>query len=188
MGTRGFVGFVVDGVEKISYNHFDSYPGGVGLDVLEWLRGVVAESEPTQRTLAKVLSVVPDRAPTDVEREALAEFEDSRVGSADDFWYRLLRETQGKPGAILQAGYYEDAAEFPLDSLFCEWGYLIDFDARVLEVYKGFRQTPPTEGRWVGRERPRGEEYYPVQRVATFAFDALPANAEFAALEGDEED
>src|SRR5687768_12201748 len=105
MGTRGFVGFVVDGTEKISYNHWDSYPSGVGLDVLEWLRGVVSESESLHRDLAKALSVVPDRAPTDVEREALAEFEDSRVGSADDFWYRLLRGTQGKPGKILRAGY-----------------------------------------------------------------------------------
>jgi hypothetical protein len=24
MGTRGFIGFVVDGVEKITYNHYDS--------------------------------------------------------------------------------------------------------------------------------------------------------------------
>lgn len=41
MGTRGFVGFVIDGQEKIGYNHFDSYPDGLGVDVLSWLRGEV---------------------------------------------------------------------------------------------------------------------------------------------------
>lgn len=185
MGTRGFVGFVVDGVEKLAYNHWDSYPSGVGLDTLSWLREVVAESEGLQRELAKALSTVPDRQPTGEELRALSEFLDTSVGGPDDAWYQLLRGTQGKAGAILRAGYYEDAGDFPLDSLWCEWGYLIDFDTRVLEVYKGFRQTPPTEGRWVGK---RGDgDYEPVQRVATFAFDALPSGEEFCALESDED-
>ena len=65
--------------------------------------------------------------------------------------HRLLRGTQGKPGKILRAGYYEDAKEFPLDSLFCEWGYLVDLDAGTLEVYRGFQKSSPTEGRWAGR-------------------------------------
>lgn len=30
MGTRGFITFVIDGVEKTAYNHFDSYPSNWG--------------------------------------------------------------------------------------------------------------------------------------------------------------
>ena len=38
MGTRGFTGFVVDGTEKIAYQQFDSYPSGVGVEVLAFLK------------------------------------------------------------------------------------------------------------------------------------------------------
>jgi hypothetical protein len=186
MGTRGFVGFVVDGTEKISYNHWDSYPCGVGLNVLEWLRGVVADNEDQQRELAKTLAAVDeDASPTDEQLKRFSEFHNPNVSRGND-WYALLRETQGKPGEILKAGFYCDAKEFPLDSLFCEWGYLIDFDNRVLEVYEGFQQTQPTEGRWA-HETGTTNGYAPVKRVATFAFDALPADAEFLVLDRDED-
>ena len=33
MGTRGFVGVKVDNTIKGSYNHFDSYPDGLGQDI-----------------------------------------------------------------------------------------------------------------------------------------------------------
>lgn len=38
MGTRGFICFVIDAKEKTAYNHYDSYPDGLGLHVLTWLR------------------------------------------------------------------------------------------------------------------------------------------------------
>ncbi len=40
MGTRGAVGFVLDEKEKITYNHFDSYPSGLGCDVLNYLNSI----------------------------------------------------------------------------------------------------------------------------------------------------
>ena len=39
MGTRGAIGFRLDGVDKVAYNHFDSYPSGLGADVLTELCG-----------------------------------------------------------------------------------------------------------------------------------------------------
>jgi len=37
MSTRGFIGFVVDGVEKIFTRGSDAYPREAGADVLRWL-------------------------------------------------------------------------------------------------------------------------------------------------------
>lgn len=37
MGTSGLMAFVVDGNAKGGYVHWDSYPSGLGADVLEWL-------------------------------------------------------------------------------------------------------------------------------------------------------
>jgi hypothetical protein len=38
MGTRGTVGFYTQGQPKLTYNHYDSYPDGVGVDVFSWLK------------------------------------------------------------------------------------------------------------------------------------------------------
>ena len=38
MGTRGLYGFRKNGVDKTTYNHFDSYPDGLGADVIESLK------------------------------------------------------------------------------------------------------------------------------------------------------
>lgn len=78
MGTRGFVGFVVDGVEKIAYNHSDSYPGGLGEDVRAWLAGVDLNAT---RELAVALKVVqPDTEPTDVQIKGVVPLPQLRRG------------------------------------------------------------------------------------------------------------
>jgi hypothetical protein len=188
MGTRGFVGVVVDGEVKIGYNHFDSYPEELGKNtyraVQRWQDGGGGEIE-HRLGQARALKVVnTSTPPTAEQRDDLAKFADLNVGdrSLTD-WYCLLRNTQGDIDAILDCGYVEDAADFPLDSLFCEWGYLVDFDKRRFEVYEGFRKEPTTEGRWAGREplreeNPVGTTYYPVQRIADWDLGRLPATLE----------
>ncbi|MBR4315907.1 MAG: hypothetical protein IKP65_02910, partial [Alphaproteobacteria bacterium] len=39
MSTRGYVGFYKDGIDKGGYNHCDSYPEGLGNEVLDFLKG-----------------------------------------------------------------------------------------------------------------------------------------------------
>ncbi len=178
MSTRGFVGFVVDGVEKISYNHFDSYPGGLGLDVLRWLRMVHLGAA---RRLAGELRVVTDNdEPTAADIEKLAAYANANVGSkSTDDWYVLLLETQGKPAAILDAGAMLDASQFPSDSLFAEWGYVVDFDAQMFEVYEGFQRAAHDKGRFASRP-PRQSvtgEYHAVALVATWPLHDLPDDA-----------
>ncbi|WP_433233941.1 hypothetical protein [Actinomadura nitritigenes] len=194
MGTRGFIGFVADGEEKIAYNQFDSYPSGVGVTVMEWLR---SGSTPHLREQVKALRVVPDDSePTPEDIQRLSEFADLRVSDKDPReWYVLLRDTQGDPGAILRAGVIEDASGFPLDSLFCEWGYLIDLDAETFEVYRGFQHQPHDKGRFASRG---GEQYanaglphgyYPVALAKSWPLAELPTPEQFldALGEGEEE-
>ena len=38
MGTRGVFGFHKNGVDKITYNHYDSYPTGLGEEVVKFLK------------------------------------------------------------------------------------------------------------------------------------------------------
>ena len=37
MGTRGFWGVRDNGRTRFTYNHFDSYPTGLGVDVAEFI-------------------------------------------------------------------------------------------------------------------------------------------------------
>ncbi|MDO8643363.1 MAG: hypothetical protein Q7S00_00140 [bacterium] len=39
----------------------------------------------------------------------------------------------------------QDRQSFATDSLFCEWGYLLDLDKKVVEVYRGFQTQPVSE-------------------------------------------
>lgn len=196
MGTRGFVGFVSDEKETITYNHWDSYPSGVGLTALNFVRGFNSHTEEEYRQKALSLKRVSDDTPP--TRDQVVELIGNAnlgvsTGQAEE-WYVLLRETHGNPGPILDVGYAEHAPEWPLDSLFCEWGYVVDFDRRKLEVYQGFQTRPPVHGRWAGRTpTPRYEGdsggYHAVELVATYDFDDLPTDEEFVAkLERDNEE
>lgn len=195
MGTRGFIGFVVDGTEKITYNHNDSYPEGLGVDVLGWLRDAASEGADQITARARSLRVVdPNSAATPEDVERLREFADLGVSTGYlGEWYVLLRHTQGNPAAILQAGVVEDAAGFPADSLMCEWGYLVDLDARRFEAYRGFQHESHQDGRFANRPLESYSSgigpYYPVRLVASWALAELPDDKAFLAKfnDGDED-
>lgn len=174
MGTRGAVVLVVYGNEKTMYNHWDSYPSGLGEDVLGWITGAIEEGREDEfRFKTVALQPVPDREPTPEEMERYAEYRDPNVNGGEG-WYSLLRHAQGDLTKTLTAGLYEPANDFPLDSLFCEWAYVVDFDARTFEAYVGFQRHPHREGRWAGQKG--RDEYYPVRLVSAWSFDSLPDN------------
>jgi hypothetical protein len=188
MGTRGFIAFVVDGSDKIAYNHWDSYPGGLGLDVLNWLRDALSDRDHLHQLIRALRVVDPKSEPTDEDIKQLRRWADTNVSSQSlDDWYVLLRGTQGNPDAMLTAGVIEDASQFPADSLFAEWGYVVDLDADMFEAYEGFQQAPHSRGRFKDLTPDRG--YYPVALKASWSLDALPTNDAFvAALEPEEDD
>lgn len=186
MSTRGFITFAVNGQLKTAYNHSDSYPFGLGIDLLKWLR----ETDHAQiREQAAALRVIDrDAKPTAEDIEHLKPWTDLGVSTrSTDDWYCLLRDTQGDPAAMLAAGIIEDASGFPADSLFAEWGYVIDLDGDGLfEVYEGFQKSPHQRGRFASLTPdppgyPGAEQYYPVALKARWPLAALPTEDEFMA-------
>ena len=200
MGTRGLLGFVADGELKASYNHNDSYPAGLGADVLTFVAQLVKDGPAaiaSAKERVKALRVVENEGtePTDEDVAALHPWTNESVGRPTDSgkpsWYQLLRETQGNADAILSSGYILDGRDFGKDSLFCEWAYVINFDTQCIEAYRGFQTTPPTKGLWVGQPPDAivggkkaeriGEVYYPIEQVHAFPFGDLPESWEFVA-------
>lgn len=185
MGTRGAAGWRIQGEDYLTYNHYDSYPSALGLDVLAHThiavgRGIGALAEAIMRC-----EVVDEHEqPSEEARARLAErgiTSPARVSTGDD-WYAWLNEAQGNLDAYLNAGFLPINNDFVLDSLFCEWAYVVNLDEQRLEVYEGW-QTTPGRGRYVETGHVRrshdGTAYYPVTLVCWFPFDQLPGESRF---------
>lgn len=198
MGTRGFVGFVSGGQTKVAYNHFDSYPSGLGITVLDWLSVIDFTEAAAQALALRVVDSEDKPTPEDVEQ--LSEHLNLGVGGGHPdgvpSWYQLLRGTQGSPSLMLGAGVIEDASGFPGDSLFAEYGYVVDFDTQVFEAYVGFQKEPHTAGRFANME-PKDKVtglYYPVRLIGSWPLSDLPSGDDFLAqlrraegIEGDDD-
>lgn len=170
MGTRGAMGIRIGGQDKIAYCHFDAYPDGLGAGVVADVRALGVER---LMELGGALKKTPDRPPSDAEWDSLARFCDAGVGERGERdWYKLLRRTQGNLAAMLEAGVYEDSADFMRDSLFCEWAYVVNLDECTLEVYRGHQKEEHASGRYAGLGQESG--YWPVALLATYKLDDIP--------------
>lgn len=155
MSTRGALVFVAGGVEKITFNHFDSYPSGLGHNVAAFAAMMVKEDRVDEFREKAVKLKNPTGRPS-----------------------QLHEEQQGKPELILNTGVHPlTDSTWMADSLFNEWSYVINWDLEVVEVYKGFQDEPHTKGRWASlpydapnhrKDKPR--EYWPVALIRSTSF------------------
>lgn len=162
MGTRGAYGFRIDGADKLSYNHFDSYPDALGDDVAAFIQN---HTDDELRRFAKAIRLVPD----------------------SDKNYSRLRPYQGDLEALLRDGVFEmvDAREFPKDSLWCEWAYIINLDDGVLEVCKGFNKEKDAQHPRYAVDAPNeifGDNYYGVRLLAAIPLSVIRATSSLVDL------
>jgi hypothetical protein len=182
MGTRGLVGFRVDETDFLSYQQFDSYPSGVGQQVLDELKELLYGGDtlvPLKDQVRAIRLVKSEEEPTEEEQQKYMQYWEN-VSTGKD-WYSFLRECQGHIALWLKAGIMIDSQSFIKDSLFCEWAYIVNLDTMKLEVYKGFQTTPTKNGRYKARKssswKPKydGDNfYYPCELIAEFEFTNLP--------------
>lgn len=204
MGTRGAFGFHADNEDKVTYNHSDSYPDGLGADILAALSGETIEH--LRDVAAGLIMVNKDEKPTPEQIELCAPWPDLKVsGQSTEDWYCLLRPARGELTTWTKDGLRVmiDSHGFLLDSLFCEWAYIINLDTEQLEVYKGFNQNPEAPGRYAAEKNPdfvRADgfvlktEYNGVALVKEIPLEQVFAMADsdrdalIAELEGDEDE
>ena len=165
MGTRGAYGFRINDRDEVTYNHFDSYPEGLGRNVLEY----IAHTSPTRmrRAANRIILVSQDSKPTPELIEKYSELADlgvSRRTLAE--WYCLLRKAQGNLFPYNQnLRHMIDSHAFLADSLFCEWAYIINLDNNQFEVYRGFNQDPKAPGRYASQSISNSNGYYGVALI-----------------------
>lgn len=133
MSTRGLYGFILDGKKYLTYNHSDSYPSGLGIQIVDFLNSHKGDLESEVRKLTLVNSQdIPSKQEAKLCKEA--HLFNGRVDNRQN-WYAYLRGAQGDLEATLAIGYMIDSADFLEDSLCCEWAYIINLDTACLEVY-----------------------------------------------------
>lgn len=162
----GAYGFRIDGQDKITYNHSGNDPNALGMTLFQWATShSVATLKSIARSLVLVSETVPPTAAQIAQCQHLADPSVS-TGQLTE-WYVLLRDAQGDPNVWGEGiRYLIDNASLLQHSLFCEWGYVINGDDELFEVYQGFNQDPEAQAPRYAIARPDAEGYYACRLVA----------------------
>lgn len=181
MGTRGAVGFRVGKQDKVTYNHFDSYPSGLGQEVLDFIQANSVES--LTKAAENIQMIDMSVKPTKEQIKVCEPWTDLTVSeqSTED-WYCLTRLAQGNLNAYVEGlPYMNDSSSFLLDSLFCEYAYIINLDSKKLEFYSGFNQKQrECKGRYASLKREgRDSGYFGVVLIMQIPLESImEANSE----------
>lgn len=183
MSTRGIYGFHINGTDKLAYNHADSYPQQLGLNILGELNAVTDWDRVKQ--LASDLIPIHETRTLDAnsqifQAELRRHYDAQTAIKRPNSFYDLMQPLQGKLEPYLSGklSFMATANEFIDDSLFCEWGYIANLDSNVLEVYRGLQKSKPSEQSRYGTEISR-QGYYPCKQIAGFTLDQLPTRDSF---------
>ena len=186
MSTRGAVGFRIDGVDKITYNHSDSYPSWLGEQVTAFIRKNRRNGKLFNRVVKEVKTirvVDSDSIPTQADQTRYAHlFQNVSTGKRTE-WYALIRGLQGNLEGMVDEGIMLDGQITMNESLYTEWAYIVNLDTNTLEIYRGFVHEPG-KGRYADAvptapvdwtPRYNSEQFYfPVTLIAEIPFSNVP--------------
>jgi len=194
MGTRGIYGFYRDGVDKLTYNHFDSYPEELGKNIVSFIKETTITE--LNQIFDRIIMVEEDSIPNLIQVYECEKYSDTSIGTGIiTDWYCLLRNTQGdlnpyKEGLLYMIEY----SGFIKSSLFCEWGYIINLNDNILEIYRGFINKPNSSNNRYKDDEPyttddftlvnqNGEkthcpkkDYYSCEMIISFPLDNIPSD------------
>ena len=183
MGTRGLYGIRKNGIDKATYNHWDSYPDWLGREVISFCKYNSIENLDKFFNLIELVDENSTPTKEQVEYCTSLGLEDTDLHNRDLYdWYCLIHNLQGNFNLYQKLIdnhnliYMTDYITFIEDSLFCEYAYIINLDDNVLEFYKGFQHEPQngnrygTESTYEGHD---GTKYYPCKLIKTFPLGEL---------------
>lgn len=178
MGTRGLYGFRKNGVDKTTYNHFDSYPDWLGNEVVKFCKETSIE-EMNEIFDRIVLVKEMDKPTVEQISECIEYYNESVSTKSVEDWYCLLRKAQGDLNVYRRGlKYMIDNHSFIEDSLFCEYAYIINLDTNCLEFWVGFQKEPCEDNRYGTETHDNMDKYYPCKMVAYYPLDTKKSQQE----------
>jgi hypothetical protein len=133
------VGWITpEGEVKASYNQLDSYPDYLGARLQ---REIEANGWPSSEGIRWVDE---DDVPSedDLRLCELHDLYNPKVGGSTLSWYQAMRGAQGSLSMMAKVGIALEGTGFLLDSLFCEWAYLLDERDKSVRILRGFNTDP----------------------------------------------
>ena len=127
MGTRGVFGFHIDEIDKITYNHYDSYPECLGSNIVKDINKEISSRRNPCREVTGYNVLTEVELFADLVRDAKklklvkggdspTEEQRKELGLYDVFgevsWDNVLRNYDGDIYGILETGYMVDSYRF----------------------------------------------------------------------------
>lgn len=181
MGTRNLTMVKLGGKLFGQYGQWDGYPEGQGLTALRFLQNGFDE-EKFKANFEKAVFLTDkeieerwenagaEPGAAFVGMDVADEFKRNNMHLSRDMGAKILKYIQETSNPELQNGI-----AFAADSLFCEWGYMVDLDARELQCFRGFNRKPLARGQFFENLKPLEKGYYPIEEIKSFKFDELKA-------------
>jgi hypothetical protein len=184
MSTRGAYGFIAKNKVYATYNHSDSYPSCLGNTILEFCAKINETKKNEFETWGKLKDSVLSLKSLGRKKynPTLADkrFYSSLFKRKDFSQFRELISGASSNGDMLnlilkgKLKHIANDEDFLLDSLFCEFAYLINLDDWTLEFYKGFQKSPTKGNRFGEKALGSRSKYYPVAlKLKIFLEDIL---------------
>ena len=141
MGTRGLFGFYYKGKYYVAYNHWDSYPSGLGVEIVNQIKTAIRENrlEEWKSLLDNIKIINWEVTPTEEDIYKLAPYTDLSVSTASTSdWYCLTRKTQGNMNSVLNCGYIDNHVDKSTgEPGWEEYAYILNFETNMLDFYSG---------------------------------------------------
>jgi hypothetical protein len=192
MGTRGINVIVANGEIKCAqYNQWDSYPSGQGATALKFLK---EEMKPDFKEKVLACSWITEEQYKQYWVDCGADPDSNMVGMdvSDKFkkkYLHLHRDCGAEIYSLIQNSKnglkLQNDINFAADSLFCEWGYVVDLDKNTFEIYKGFnKEKLGQDERFAflsekADKEHRSEQYTPIKLVKSYDLSNLPTLEQF---------
>jgi len=193
MGTRHLICVVKNGEYKVAqYGQWDGQPSGQGVDILDFLQNEMDRAKfknqietlsfATEDELKQTWIEIGEEPNTMISVEVANKYKELYPEHSVDNGSGILRLIQDSDRELK----LRNSLNFANDSLSCRWGYVIDLDKNLFEVYEGVNKTPLDE-----RERFHFIQeqvkptnvldvvFYPIKHVVSFDLDKLPNEEEF---------
>jgi hypothetical protein len=198
MGTRNLTCVQLGGEIRVAqYAQWDGYPSGQGQTIADFLRDPKTNLDLFKQQVAKCYFLT--REQLEAVYKPYSDNGMMNMEQVDRFkaseWGYLSRDTGADILAVIRDNPADklglkNSIDFAKDGLFCEWAYVVNLDTNELEIYKGFKESPPTtQERFCGPDSKPAEKdssYYPVQLWKQLKFSELPRD--MGELEKEEEE
>lgn len=177
LGTSGAYGFHRKGIDKITFNKFDSYPSCLGENIVEFIMNTSIDE--MNEVFDNIILVDEKSKPTNEQANECEGYFENFGGMIPnlnkDNWCALLFKVQGR------LGLYKNDLKYMIEgnncirkSILCHWGYIINLDNNELEIYIG-GQRESQDNRYKCNE-PDQYGFYNCKLFKSISFDKIDEN------------